>query len=257
MSGLGKFPPFPIDRLFQETDDASLVGGITRNPVGFPYEYQDGEASIFTALYRVKKFRLQYSASGLSSSGELIPQSPYNVTFDAIFAHGSSNTGFQQFAGFTSERDLVTYAVDDVSRFGVHFSANVATSGTVFAVTLFFYAPASFGTQQRRVFESLYYPDLLVNVSHGSLGAPALGVGGATTTPGVKSPVFEGSFLGRPCPYYFHGPVAFNQFVVDTSSFVVSAEEYWEYDPADGAGPIWDSASGDQIRDRWSVQQWS
>ena len=48
-----------------------------------------------------------------------------------------------------------------------------------------------------------------------------------------------------------------NKFTVGGSSFVITAEEYWEYDPRDGGGPIWDKDTGEQIRDRWTVQQWS
>lgn len=45
--------------------------------------------------------------------------------------------------------------------------------------------------------------------------------------------------------------------LVIPSSIVLNPIEYWPYDPGDGGGPIWNSTSGAQIRDPFSVQTWN
>ncbi|MGA1235079.1 MAG: hypothetical protein ACO3VR_14265 [Lutimaribacter sp.] len=62
---------------------------------------------------------------------------------------------------------------------------------------------------------------------------------------GIPDAIFGGNidFLGTPFPLGYP-PQTNTSFAAGT----VSVEEYWPYDPGDGLGPIYDSATGAQLR---------
>ena len=49
-------------------------------------------------------------------------------------------------------------------------------------------------------------------------------------------------------PLKYNGPFSESLYVITSLNATLTATEYWPYDPNDGKGPIYDSASGAQLR---------
>jgi len=70
-----------------------------------------------------------------------------------------------------------------------------------------------------------------------------------------------GSFFGHSFNLYsFHVPST-NEYNIDSVSFNIGLKTFWPYDPGDtdpypgkdGSGPIYDSVTGAQLRDPFSI----
>ena len=88
--------------------------------------------------------------------------------------------------------------------------------------------------------EELYYPSLSLGYTNGA------GFIGTSLVEPAGSSVSGGTIMmdGLTLPSWLYGQFA----PITSGSITITASEYWPYDPRDGGGPIYDSATGEQLR---------
>jgi hypothetical protein len=191
------------------------------------------------------------------------------LNYNQVLTVGARNqSGSNINTGFTSEANLVTYQ---------HPTAN---TGTLFHQQVFDTSFVNMWSHQWHlmgndsqpeipsgttapsfsglVFGSLFYPALFNVVAIGNMGlisgfgSATLGVGqtfGYGAGGGNNSGLRTGTFLGK--SFQYSGTSA-SPFTMTSSSFVVTADSYWPYDPGSG-GAIYNTSTGAQLRNPFAL----
>jgi hypothetical protein len=186
----------------------AAVGSLTNYPVGF------AAVTLLKWYWRVKS----WSVSATLTSDNFYAGGTY--TYSGTVTNNNILHSSSAGSTATSEKNLVC-------RRRTVFSETTEASA-MFVLELFASVEKS---------TDLFYPYIDISFDVGLAGSIGL-----FQAEGVES--VEGQFItidGVPLPSYCNGDVV-------SGSISVSASHYWPYDPGDGGGPIYDSATGAQLR---------
>jgi len=219
--------------------------------------------------YRVKKWKITipYNASssgagGSASAGGSISNSNSITCTNWITDEVDLVCNAGSFDGFG---DGVTDFYSDSDSSG---ESSAGASGSYYIEMAFISASAQF-------YDDLYYFSIYTNAQISAYGDGTVdgGPGGTTIkseqvtiawlTPGTgttEEPIdwlIDGqsfSSLGTRLTIDADGGRASAAASASFGTILVEPIEYWPYDPGDGGGPVWDSSTGAQLRDPFSVQ---
>lgn len=160
-------------------------------------------------------------AASVTSSNPFTPGTvAYGKTFTANNVRSAGLS--QQYSSPQNEKDLVCKRA---TRFN-----EVDDSGSVFNFDLF----TDGVDTSAKSFNGLYYPLLNIGFDGGNGGV-------ITTLNGFGLSGGTISIDGITVPSFFYPDTA-------SGAITITPDEYWPYDPGDGGGPIYDSATGAQLR---------
>jgi len=242
------------------TTDASAVGGFSRYPVGFTY------AEVVRFLYGLKTVRIVATAVGTVQPAPFT--TPFNLSYDQVLNAGARNfSGSALVTGFTSEANLVIYSAGSAAYlafsqvFNGAFNLMWTHDWHAYGNSTIPDSPPDTVNGGRSltglIFNGLYYPSILTSIGVAEMGMTAgigmyplpigktIGIGAASG--GQTSALLDGTFLGKPIKYHCFSATE-PPFVLSSSSFSVTADSYWPYDPGDGGGPIYNTTTGAQLR---------
>jgi hypothetical protein len=192
--------------------DSAATGGYGSTTLGTSSPYPIGLdlQTLLRWYWKVKRWEVSANLTGIG-----IRDTAVSTSLEVTFFNGNNYS-----PELTTEKQLVC-------RRSVFYPGD---TGSPFILRMF-----DEGVQE---VEELYYPSLDVGYTNGagfigtSLVEPGSVSGGTIIMDGLTLP----SWL-------------FGQFAPITSgSITVTPAEYWPYDPGDGGGPIYDSATGAQLR---------
>lgn len=186
----------------------AAVGSLTNYPVGLDV------VTLLKWYWKVKT----WSVSATLTSDNFYAGGTY--TYSGTVTNNNILHGSSAASAATSEKNLVC-------RRRTVFSETTEESA-MFVFELFASAEKN---------GDLFYPYIDIGFDVGLAGYIGL-----FQAEGVES--VEGQFItidGVPLPSYLNGDVV-------SGSVSVSASEYWPYDPGDAAGPIYNAATGEQLR---------
>ena len=201
---------------FSFSEDPEVIatfGNSTPYPVGLDVK------TLLRWYWVVKRWTVSATVSGLDFRGD-----PATDSIEATFFNG--NTLLPE---LTVESQLVC-------RRSVFFSNETETS--LFGIQLF-------SNVQKQ--ENLDFPNLSLYFPYLDLSFTGLG-GGIGTAFVEGGDYFSGWSIvmdGITLPSYLFNA---SGSTVSDGAITITPSEYWPYDPGDGGGPIYDSATGEQLR---------
>jgi hypothetical protein len=210
-----------------------VVGPGTKNPAGFTLE------EIMSLYYRVKKIEIDYDIDIIEEQEDPDPdvEIPFAGTVSDIQMSGTfeNEEGITAYVGISDEKAFACGPQTFV------LLNNSSLNGVI--MTLLMFVPNDLDAVMLQK-DGLYYPTLEFYLQGVDDPFQSYFVDGSRD----RQALIEIDFFGKTLRVYGQA----TQDLTGEMSFTPT--EYWEYDPGDEGGPIWDEDDGSELRDPFSVQ---
>jgi hypothetical protein len=243
---------------WETTTDSSKVAVGTRYQIGFTFD------EYVRFFFGIKEYIISGSMSGFTHPS-FGPNRGCNVSTSKTVKVGYRNDGINPiFPGYTNEID---YVVDGRPRMFILnevITQSPGNTGNLFALV---HQPNTASDPDPNpvtgyVFGGLYYPELGLSWDFLDTGTPPaeggnigicnfIGPAGTGLTNGMEffnqTGPFLGSFMGKSMSFWGYSDNGLPN-TISATTFTVTANSWWPYDPGDGGGPCWDASDGSQLR---------